>query len=322
MSNFDKIAGFKELIRKTLVPKIDSDYVLLDLPNHSNIGDNLIWEGELQFLKEIKYKCIYSANVHNWEEDKIQDAKIILFHGGGNWGDLYRECQVLRMYIVNKYPNKRIIVFPQTVWYNNESLLKEDCDIINKHNDLHICVRDKHSLEILGKYVDKNKLYLLPDMAFFLDVKHNAPSTSKTLYMLRKDTEVCNRSVEINCCNDIKDWPTFNNNKYVLYASRVLFMYNIKLSKFMQRTSVLKCFVDPTYGINRRNNRERYITMGINFFSKYTTIYTTRLHGLILGIIMQKHMIIVDNKYNKCRDFYDTWLQDFDNVSFFPPESN
>ena len=41
-----------------------------------------------------------------------------------------------------------------------------------------------------------------------------------------------------------------------------------------------------------------YINVGVQLFSQYHTIYTTRLHGLILGLIMGKKVIIVDNKYN------------------------
>lgn len=107
MSNRDKILSYRDLIKKKLIPLINADYVLLDVPNHPNIGDNLIWEGELRFLENIHYKCIYSANVHNWDENKIKDAKIILFHGGGNWGDLYRECQEHRLYIAEKFKDKQ-----------------------------------------------------------------------------------------------------------------------------------------------------------------------------------------------------------------------
>ena len=78
MSNRDKILSYRDLIKKKLIPLINADYVLLDVPNHPNIGDNLIWEGELRFLENIHYKCIYSANVHNWDENKIKDAKIIM----------------------------------------------------------------------------------------------------------------------------------------------------------------------------------------------------------------------------------------------------
>ena len=72
--------------------------------------------------------------------------------------------------------------------------------------------------------------------------------------------------------------------------------------------------MSPIYGLNRKNNRVRYIYKGINFFSNYEIIYTTRLHGLILGILMDKKVIIVDNKYNKCKNYYDTWLREFDNI--------
>lgn len=69
------------------------------------------------------------------------------------------------------------------------------------------------------------------------------------------------------------------------------------------------------YGLNKRNNRQKYIRKGIDFFSQYDTVYTTRLHGLILGIIMGLKIVIVDNKYNKCLNFYNTWLTEFDDIS-------
>lgn len=314
MNNCARIEAYKELIKAELLPLIDSDYVLLDVPNHGNIGDNLIWEGELEFLKNIPYECIYSANVHNWDEAKIQDAKIILFHGGGNWGDLYRECQEHRLYITEKYKDKRIIVFPQTVWYNDMSLLVPDCNVFNKHRDIHICVRDQKSMELLSGKIDKDKLHLLPDMAFFINIDKISVDTNKVLFLLRTDTEIDKPSYEIDQEFDVKDWPTFSNNKYLSYLQTLLLYIKTKLSKRMQRVKFLSKFVDPIYGLNRRGGRERYVAKGIRFFSNYDTIYTTRLHGLILGVLMGKKMIIVDNKYNKCKNFYDTWLHDFSDI--------
>ena len=170
--NNEKIQNLRRIISEALTPLIVGDYVLLDVPNHCNIGDNLIWEGELQYLKQqIPYKCLYSANVENWEESKIKDADIILFHGGGNWGDLYRKCQDLRNYIANKYKNKRIIIFPQTVCYNDNSLLKEDCEIFENHPDIYICVRDRNSYEKLSRLsvADKDNLFFMRCLVFNTD---------------------------------------------------------------------------------------------------------------------------------------------------------
>lgn len=315
--NKDKIQGFQNLIKKTLIPYIDDDYVLLDVPNHYNIGDNLIWEGEVNFLKQnIPHKCIYEANVVNWEETHIVDSKIILFHGGGNWGDLYRECQDMRNYVVSKYLDKRIIIFPQTVWYNNNSLLENDCRIYENHPDVVICVRDQPSYDTLSAYISKDKLRLLPDMAFFVNVPMSK-SGNKQLYMLRTDSEIDSSKVHLIAGCEIKDWPSFSNQK-ILESINVHWMkYKNKLSKSLQKYSLTKWLVSPAYGINYRNNRSRYIHKGFRFFEPYSTIYTTRLHGLILGILMDKHMVIIDNKYNKCSNFYDTWLRDFENISIY-----
>ena len=39
MSNRDKILSYRDLIKKKLIPLINADYVLLDVPNHPNIGN-------------------------------------------------------------------------------------------------------------------------------------------------------------------------------------------------------------------------------------------------------------------------------------------
>ena len=54
--NKDRINKLKLLIEKELTPLIDGDYALIDVPNYRNIGDNLIWKGELDFLNTIPFK--------------------------------------------------------------------------------------------------------------------------------------------------------------------------------------------------------------------------------------------------------------------------
>ena len=58
--NKDRINKLKLLIEKELTPLIDGDYALIDVPNYRNIGDNLIWKGELDFLNTIPFKNLYS----------------------------------------------------------------------------------------------------------------------------------------------------------------------------------------------------------------------------------------------------------------------
>ena len=314
--NKEKINFLQEIIKHSLIPLINADYVLLDVPNHNNIGDNLIWEGEIQFLKNfVPYRCLYEANVLNWNEDNIKNIDVILFHGGGNWGDLYRECQELRNYITSKYIDKRIIIFPQTVWYNDKSLIEQDCKIYETHPNVTICVRDQLSYDTLLSYISKEKLRLLPDMAFFVSLDEEVSVGRRNLMLMRTDSEIDRNSVNIIPGCDVKDWPTYSNSRYIGGFQLRWMKFKNKLSVIMQKCYLTRNLVDPAYGLNNRNNREKLIKKGCHFLAPYKLIYTTRLHGLILGILMGKDMVIVDNKYNKCLNFYRTWLQDFEHIS-------
>lgn len=321
----DNIKKLREIIANQLVALIDKDYVLLDLPNHANIGDNMIWEGEEIFLrKHIAHSCKFSSNWYNVNIDKIED-NIILFHGGGNFGDLYYECQKFRMDIVNRFPNNRIIIFPQSVYYNDKSKMENDMKVFNSHNNIIICARDQVSYNVLKEYIDESKLLLLPDMAFFIDLKSDEHKSNRVLIMQRTDHEKkdSNDYIEdIIRCNpnnkvDVCDWPSFSNNKYINSISNIIFHYHIVLSTRIQSLPILSLLVDHRYGLRRRDGRERYIKQGVSFMSKYDQVYTTRLHGLILATLMNKKVYIVDNKYAKCINYYQTWLKDFSNIELY-----
>ena len=79
----------------------------------------------------------------------------------GNWGDLYRECQEHRLYIAEKFKDKRMHNnISKTVWYNNKSILPIDCKIFNNHADIHICYFERPNVyDILSNYVDKKTVF-------------------------------------------------------------------------------------------------------------------------------------------------------------------
>lgn len=59
----EKIWELRQIIEEQLTPLINNDYVLYDLPYYSNIGDLLIWEGELSFLKGLPFKMLECGNL-------------------------------------------------------------------------------------------------------------------------------------------------------------------------------------------------------------------------------------------------------------------
>ncbi|MCP9769387.1 exopolysaccharide biosynthesis protein [Lacihabitans sp. LS3-19] len=319
-SNLDKIQNLKDIIYCKLEPIINNDFVLLDVPNHRNIGDSLIWQGELNFFEYLNFNCLgqFNADTFDFSLDISKDT-VILMHGGGNFGDLYRKFQNFRLKVIKNFPNNRIVILPQTVFYENFDLLDNDLKIMSNHKDLYICVRDKVSESLIKSYFDPKNVLLMPDMAFFLDfsIYHNKINNNdNTLFLKRTDKEFI-RVEEVYKFNDkfeIKDWPTFSNNRFYNFFLNKFDSIESRLSYFLKFIPLSSLFINSAYGLKSKMGREKLIDIGVDFFLKYNTIYTSRLHGLILGILLDKEVYIIDNSYGKNHNFYEAWLFDFEKV--------
>lgn len=310
MNGFEKTEKLRNIIFDQLSPLIDNDYVLWDLPYHENIGDTLIWEGERCFLKTLKYKCLDFANAITCTFPKLQSDVIILLHGGGNFGDVWRDAQMFRLEVIRKYPNNKIILFPQTVHYSDKSLIEPDANAMGKHKNLTICARDGRSSELL-KSSFSNEILLLPDMAFCISKEllenHHMSSLFGRLLIARMDKE----SIPINREEwhgvDIRDWPTCEKATPKLRFLYALFKLNrIICAEWSKKNIDFYC---------NQILRPHLIKSGARFIGCYQEINTTRLHVMILSILLGKDKIyFLDNNYGKCRSFYDTWLKDLDAV--------
>ena len=324
-NNLDKIENLRNIVRKSLSKHIDGDYVLLDVPNYRNIGDTLIWQGELEYLKEFTYKCNYTCNPYVFKDEKIKSKDIILLQGGGNFGDVWPVNQSFRNEIISKYKENKIIIFPQTIHYNKKENIINDAKIYNNHPNLIICVRDLPSKELADKYFYNCEILLLPDMAFFNDFTnfHNS-SSKKVLIMKREDKEKGELGIVQNIINhlennnkeyDIKDWPGFlKEGTFKRRLQSYQIRSEIEISKKFKNLPILNLLIDDKHGLKRRDYKDHQLLKGIDFINQYDTIYSTRLHGFILSVLLNKKVFVFDNSYGKNRNFFMQWLKDFENV--------
>ncbi|MGO5246759.1 polysaccharide pyruvyl transferase family protein [Prevotella sp. LCP21S3_D2] len=308
------INHLREKIQKELTPIVDNDYVYLDLPYHHNIGDTLIWEGTREFLKTVPYKCLYYASKDSFRYRKLPKNVIILLHGGGNFGDLYRLHSEFRKKIIKLYPDNKVVILPQTVFYEDMSLLQSDVDFYAAHPNVTICAREQVSFNFLTENF-KNQVLLLPDMAFYLDLKKYKvfEDENRVLYLKRTDKELVNANmVKIPANSEQHDWPTYENHYGEFdMVERFTHLLRIIFKICGLRDRILARLEDW-----KRNwyYRRKYVQMGVSFLSPYHTIYTTRLHVLILGVLLAKKIYLINNTSGKVVNFYNTWLNELDSI--------
>lgn len=283
----------------------------VDIPVHGNIGDLLIMLGSLAFFRKHGIRPRIIAPAFAYDEKWIRDDEVILFHGGGNFGDLYADfgMQALRERVVANYPNNRIIVLPQTIHFTSQAERQGSAQIFRQHPDLHLCVRDAASYEIAREF-SKN-VYLLPDMAHQL-YPLSAISDSKphgNLRISRTDGEKLTAHIaNILPMHTTTDWPALIGD-----SERHIEMFR----KVMRKSHKL--------GLTRIANRllmdswARYCQMlvgnAIQLFASHEHIFTDRLHGHILACLMDKPNTVIDNSYGKNSTYVTAWTECSDLVS-------
>jgi pyruvyl transferase EpsO len=314
-----KILKLKQLIKENLTSLITNDYVLLDLPYFANIGDVMIWQGVLDFLKTVPYKCLYASSIENYKKPTMKEDVIILLMGGGNFGDLWYRHQIFRRMILSSFSSNPIVQLPQSIHYKDENVSQEDVVIFNKCKNLTICLRDKPSLAIANTCFTNSQNILVPDMAFYVDInrwkKHINPcEKNRILFLDRKD---CEKNITENYTivppeAENRDWPVMEKTaKNILVFKRIQKIAQKIDGIFL--TSLNNIVSDFVY---QRFLRKYYIRTGISFLSAYSYIYTTRLHAAILSVLLEKEFAFFDNSYGKNKGVFEAWLQDVDGIKF------
>ncbi|MBW2977310.1 polysaccharide pyruvyl transferase family protein [Candidatus Woesearchaeota archaeon] len=277
---------FKKEIENKLGGLINSNYCLLDVPDHDNLGDHIITQGEFDFLKNNKFNMKYCCPYNSFDEKMVDKQDLILLQGGGNFGDLWFVHQIFREKIIQTFKNNKIIILPQSVYFKNKENLEKSIKIFSEHKNLTICARDIKSFEFLKKYFVDNKILLVPDMAFYLDVPQIQPKKEikRILFINRTDKEL-KENINLDFINNVEihDWPTIES---------------------------------PPKFTHKFENRDFYVKEGVSFLSNYDLIISNRLHGSILATILGIPNILLDNSYNKSKNFYNTWMEDISHCNF------
>lgn len=327
MNSQQKITFLRQQIKCQLTPLIKGKVALFGLPCHGNIGDTYIAMGELTFLKSIGAKIIYMKQMIDSTPlpDLPQDCTILL-QGGGDFGDVWRGIQECRLAVLEKYKNHKTIIFPQSVFYENESYLVNDALLLNQCANLTICVRDFYSYEVLKSHF-QNNILLTPDMAFYISPeklrKHMLAPTKQTLFLRRGDKERMledtsdmllkeNESEGALC---VSDWPTARNNLWCLRLNRwlvgitdaFLLRKMFGVAAVMRRLAIWEMMYVAYPVVAKR---------GVQFLSVFQNMYLTRLHSAILAVLLDKKFVLLDNSYHKNRNVYETWLRDLDSARF------
>lgn len=277
--------------------------ILFNTPEHDNVGDHLITLSELAFLEKYfsEYKIYEVTDIeYLWYHNKIKNilnpSDIILITGGGFLGSLwlYNGENNVRN-IIKEYPNNRIIILPQTVYFENNDRgnkeLEETLKIFKNHRELILCAREENSynrfISMIG--TDEN-VYLLPDMALLyrgIDT-HSKHDSKEVIICLREDKE---RIIDESCKKKIIEYYTDNG-----FEVRSISMHSGRFD-----------------GIE---GRKKQVYDKLQEISNAKLIITDTLHCMISAALVGTECIAFNNLSGKVGNVYK-WIRELEYIHFY-----
>lgn len=297
-----------------LLSLISSDPIqYIDIPLYLNMGDHLIAHGTFEFIRQNHINVRHAMELDYYPSDWLDSTNVVVFGGGGNFGDLYPQIHVPRKKLIARLKNKRLIVLPQSIFYKNNKKFQEDIDFFRELNDFHLFTRDRKSY-LLAKELTNNA-YLVPDMAFFLKSKlensyiKQSNLNSEPLYFYRKDNEKRELRKDAHLTNSI-DWSDIVN------PYKANFYHFVRQNRLLLKSSFGRFFISKNFmGWQKRS--WNILEKAINILNAHPTIYTDRLHVMILSNMLRKKTFVLDNNlYGKLRNYYISWPESLPYVEF------
>jgi len=273
---------------------------LFGAPDYSNMGDHAIAYAEIKKIKELLGCGLIEVPLRRYTmaadiaKQFIKSEDLILITGGGYLGSLWMNSEVMVREIIDTYPDNRIIIMPQTLYWSNEEYLKREIaltrEIYSKHKKLTICARDYISEKLMKEYYPECQVILAPDMALAIDWTNliETKERESVLLCLKTDKESVLNENDKQRLRDIGSEVTEN----------VIEIENMYDKGYLYKAE-----------------REEALKEHLEKFASARICITDRLHGMIFSAITKTPCIALNNCNHKLRATYK-WLENLPYIYF------
>lgn len=309
---------------------------LLDAPNQRNVGDTLIWLGEVVYLEQLGYTITHVSDLLGYDAEALRrdlpPGGVVLLHGGGNFGDLWVGHQAFRERIAQELPDYRIVQLPQSVLFSDPERAATANTLLSRHPDFTLLLRDSLSIERAQQQLPGITSSFCPDMALGYEPPPRGRSERRArdlLVIARADRESASglRDIDHSWASPlpfrVTDWwldagepatwrlarAVTRVNSFLVRArrkARLTFKTGFPVPQLPQRW--LRCALET---LNRCN-----IEYAIDLFAPAKVVVVDRLHAHVLAALLGIPNIILDNNYRKLGAVYDDYTGRFDTASY------
>ncbi|HEY3699409.1 MAG TPA: polysaccharide pyruvyl transferase family protein [Spongiibacteraceae bacterium] len=279
---------------------------LLDYPEYANVGDSMIWLGQVALLRRLNKKIIYVCAISNFDEHEAAAAvgagAALIINGGGNFGTLWPHHQEFRERIMTLFADALIIQMPQSICFEDEAALQRTRRIIGNCSNLHLLVRD-HPSYAFARDNFSTDIVLCPDSAFFLTDLPTLVPDLDVVYLRRSDREADVNSgggeLHSSLAINVTDWLEQN---WIEKQLQQTLRYSVRKKWLRNNQRVTIALYNLLAYIRTRR--------GVQLLARGRCIITDRLHAHVLSVLLKRPSFLLDNSNGKVFAFYEAWTRD------------
>jgi pyruvyl transferase EpsO len=288
---------------------------LLDVPGHANVGDQVIYLGELNLLKaaglDIRFQCRMGQR---FEQNllKLHPEGPILMHGGGNLGDLWPDFQEWRELVIEAFGDRAIVVLPQSLHFESAANAERARRVFAGHPNLTLLLRDSRSLEQARRLFPETKSVYCPDASIGFDAVSPATDGEVDVLVLQRGDKESREAWTIDgpFSQETYDWSGATAAAQKL--KQLSWSDNRKLNRA----------VGPASHLLAKRRSEAYkvgaqevVASGARLLSRGRVVATDRLHAAVLGRLLGRPVVALDNSYGKISAAMDGWVGELGGVT-------
>jgi pyruvyl transferase EpsO len=299
----------------------ETNVAVLDFPGHMNVGDSMIWAGEMAYLHAAGIRIRYMTDIERFSAETLRrrhpDGPILL-HGGGNLGDVWPRFQSFREHVVSTFPDRKIVQLPQTLYFGSDERAAQANEIFGKHRDLTVLLRDHNSIRRSQKHLPAVKTRFVPDMALgWTPPVEGGQANRGILLLARQDAESKGNVGDLRegLANlgqvETADWGLTGSSLTRWKATRIP-------GRLVRRFASLHGWDATTLALHQayKSMLRMNLNAGTSLFQGRQLIVTDRLHAHVLAALMGIPHVVLDNSYGKVGSIFTDYTGEFESAHF------
>lgn len=303
------------------------DVALLDAPNQTNVGDSLIWLGEIAYLRRMGFRLRYVSDLNTYdpaELRRVMPSGVVLLHGGGNFGDLWTGHQNHREQIAKDLPDYRLVQLPQSIYFQSPERAAQANEIIGAHPDFHLLLRDSLSIERAKDLLPSLTPIFCYDMALGYQPPSDtrAPSDKSLLIIARQDKEAMSglHTVGDGWVSGLDttntDWHSTGWLAFRWQFARRAMKLHHRLVRYHRRVRLIPIY--PQWAVQRLivALNDINIAGALRLYAPARVVVVDRLHAHVLAILLGIDHVALDNNYRKIGAVFEDYTGKFSTAKY------